>query len=139
VTVRRRIDVVAALIENSRGELLLDRRPPGRPMAGFWEFPGGKCAAGERREAALARELREELGIRIVAAEPFMQLEHGYPELHVTLDIWRVSTYAGTPKALEGQELRWLAKSELAAIELLPADRPIVERILRDESARGSR
>jgi len=132
MTDRRRIDVVAALIENSRGQVLLDRRPPDRPMAGFWEFPGGKCGAGEAHEAALARELREELGIRVIAAEPFMQLEHTYPALCVALDIWRVSTYSGTPKALDGQELRWVAKSELAAIELLPADRPIVERLLRD-------
>lgn len=131
----RRIDVVAALIENSRGELLLDRRPPGRPMAGFWEFPGGKCGAGETRETALAREILEELGIRVIAAEPFMKLEHTYPELHVALDVWRVSSYAGTPKALEGQELRWVAKSELAGIDLLPADRPIIERLLGAESA----
>ena len=100
-------------------------------MAGYWEFPGGKRDAGERREEALARELREELGIRIVAAEPFMQLEHTYPELHVALDIWRVSTYVGTPKALDGQQLRWVAIAELGDTMLLPADRPIVERLMR--------
>ena len=100
-------------------------------MAGFWEFPGGKRDAGERREDALARELHEELGIRIVEAEPFMQLEHSYPELHVLLDIWRVSTYVGTPKALEGQQLRWVAIADLGDSMLLPADRPIVERLMR--------
>jgi len=127
----RRIDVVAALIEDSCGRILLDRRPPGRPMAGFWEFPGGKRATGERPEDALARELREELGIRVIAAEPFMHLEHAYPDLRVALDIWRVSSYAGTPAALEGQELRWVVKTELRDIDLLSADRPIVERLLQ--------
>jgi 8-oxo-dGTP diphosphatase len=129
-----RIDVVAALIKNSRGDVLLGQRPPGRPMAGFWEFPGGKRNAGERREDALARELREELGIRIVQAESFMQLEHTYPELHVSLDIWRVSTYVGTPKALDGQLLRWVAIAELGDTLLLPADRPIVERLMRGKA-----
>ena len=128
---RSRIDVVAALIENSRGDVLLGQRPAGRPMAGFWEFPGGKRDAGEPREDALARELQEEIGIRIVAAEPFMQLEHTYPELHVSLDIWRVSTYVGTPKALEGQQLRWVAIADLGDAMLLPADRPIVEKLMR--------
>jgi 8-oxo-dGTP diphosphatase len=131
VAERLRIDVVAALIENSRGDVLLGQRPAGRPMAGFWEFPGGKRDAGEGREDALARELHEELGIRIVEAEPFMQLEHTYPELHVSLDIWRVSTYVGTPKALEGQQLRWVAINDLGDSMLLPADRPIVERLMR--------
>lgn len=126
-----RIDVVAALIENSRGEVLLGQRPADRPMAGFWEFPGGKRNASEGREDALARELREELGIRIVAAEPFMQLEHTYPQLHVSLDVWRVPTYVGTPKALEGQQLRWVAITELGDMPLLPADGPIVDRLLR--------
>ncbi len=101
-------------------------------MAGFWEFPGGKCASGERPEDALARELREELGIRVIAAQPYMRLEHTYPDLRVALDIWRVSSYAGTPAALEGQELRWVAKAELRDVELLSADRPIVERLLQD-------
>ena len=128
----RRIDVVAALIEDSCGRILLDRRPPGRPMAGFWEFPGGKCATGERPEETLARELREELGIRVIAAQPFMRLDHAYPDLRVSLDIWRVSSYAGTPAAREGQELRWVAKGELRAVDLLAADRPIVERLLQD-------
>ncbi len=130
----RRIDVVAALIEDSCGRILLDRRPPGRPMAGLWEFPGGKRAADELPEDALVRELREELGIRVIAAEPFMRLEHAYPDLRVALDIWRVSSYAGTPAALEGQELRWVARAELREVELLSADRPIVERLLQDDA-----
>ena len=127
----RRIDVVAALIADSSGQLLLGRRPAGRPMAGYWEFPGGKRAAGEAREDALGRELREELGIHVVAAEPFMQLEHSYPDVEVALDVWRIADYRGVPAALEGQELRWVAKSELANVDLLPADWPIVERLLR--------
>ena len=103
-------------------------------MAGHWEFPGGKRAPGEGRREALARELGEELGIRPLAAAAFMQLEHDYPDAHVALDVWLVSDYAGEPRSLEGQLLAWHAPADLLSIELLPADRPIVERLLADPS-----
>lgn len=99
-------------------------------MAGYWEFPGGKRTAGEGRREALARELDEELGIRPIAAAPFMQLEHDYPEMRVALDVWIVSDYSGEPRGLEGQPLAWHTLADLTDIELLPADRPIVARLL---------
>jgi 8-oxo-dGTP diphosphatase len=125
-----RLDVVVALIRDSAGRVLVSQRLPDRPMAGYWEFPGGKRTPGEGRREALARELGEELGIRPLAAAPFMQLEHDYPDTRVALDIWVVSHYAGEPRALEGQPLAWHAPADLMRIELLPADRPIVVRLL---------
>ncbi len=99
-------------------------------MAGFWEFPGGKRSEGEGRREALERELNEELGIRLLAAAPFMRLDHDYPETWVALDVWIVSGYTGEPRGLEGQQLEWLEPAALAEIELLPADRPIVDRLV---------
>ncbi|NNC63350.1 MAG: (deoxy)nucleoside triphosphate pyrophosphohydrolase, partial [Gammaproteobacteria bacterium] len=75
-----RIDVVVALIRDSSGRVLVSRRRPGSHMAGFWEFPGGKRDSGEAARDALARELDEELGICVLSAEPFMSLDHEYPD-----------------------------------------------------------
>ena len=99
-------------------------------MAGFWEFPGGKCAAGEAPRDALARELDEELGISLREAEPFMSLEHDYPDRDVALDVWTVSAFDGAPQPLEGQPLDWVAPDALHEIRLLPADVAIVERLV---------
>lgn len=124
-----RIDVVVALIRDAAGRVLVSRRLAGRPMAGYWEFPGGKRVTGESRRQALERELDEELGIRPLRASPFMRLEHDYPEVRVALDVWTVEGVSGEPRALEGQELQWVSPTALAGIDLLPADRPIVERL----------
>jgi 8-oxo-dGTP diphosphatase len=125
-----RVDVVVALIRDPAGRILVSRRLPGRHMAGFWEFPGGKRDAGESRREALDRELDEELGICPLTAEPFMQLDHDYPETRVALDVWLVSGYSGEPRALEGQQLEWLEPAALTEIDLLPADLPIVDRLI---------
>jgi 8-oxo-dGTP diphosphatase len=124
-----RLDVVVALITDASGRVLVSRRLPGRHMAGFWEFPGGKRARREGRREALERELDEELGIRLLAAAPFMRLDHDYPETRVALDVWIVSAYTGEPRAREGQELEWIEPAALNEIDLLPADRPIVVRL----------
>jgi len=99
-------------------------------MAGYWEFPGGKRAAGEPRREALARELAEELGIQLIGAEPFMTLAHDYGDRQVALDVWSVSAYTGEPRGLEGQELAWHTPARLGEIDLLPADAGIVARLL---------
>lgn len=124
------IDVVVALIRDPSGRILVSRRKPGSHMAGFWEFPGGKRAPGETPRDALARELDEELGISVLAAEPFMSLAHEYPDRDVALDVWTVSAFDGEPRPLEGQQLEWVAPDSLCEIELLPADVPIVERLV---------
>lgn len=98
-------------------------------MAGYWEFPGGKLESGEAPLAGLKRELAEELGIQVEAAESF--LEHGfqYPDRHVRLDVWWVLAYAGLPESREGQVLRWVDVADFDSVPLLPADAPIVAAI----------
>ena len=125
-----RIDVVVALIRDSSGRVLVSRRRPGSHMAGFWEFPGGKRDSGEAARDALARELDEELGICVLSAEPFMSLDHEYPDRDVALDVWTVSAFDGEPRPLEGQQLDWVAPDALHQIGLLPADVAIVERLV---------
>ncbi|GMW06927.1 MAG: 8-oxo-dGTP diphosphatase MutT [Gammaproteobacteria bacterium] len=122
--------VAAAVIRDASGRVLIARRPPGRPLAGSWEFPGGKIAAGETPREALARELREEIGIEVRAAAPFIRYRHDYPGRAVVLDVWTVAEYTGEPRALEGQALRWESVDRLMAAGLLEADRPIVEALL---------
>ena len=122
--------VVAAALYDARGRVLIARRPQGRHQAGRWEFPGGKVAPGESEAAALARELREELGIEVTASRPFMRLEHSYADRSVELSMWIVERFAGAPRSLEDQELRWVAPADLGQADLLEADRPFVEALL---------
>jgi len=122
--------VVAAALYDARGRVLIARRPQGRHQAGRWEFPGGKVATGESEAAALARELREELGIEVTASRPFMRLEHSYADRSVELSMWIVERFAGAPRSLEDQELRWVAPADLGQADLLEADRPFVEALL---------
>jgi 8-oxo-dGTP diphosphatase len=121
--------VLVGLIGDDAGRWLVNSRRAGTHMAGFWEFPGGKSHPGEAPLAALARELDEELGIEVLAAEPLLELVHDYPEKRVRLDVWRVLRYRGEVEAREGQLLRWVTVSEFAALPLLEADWPIVERL----------
>ena len=97
-------------------------------MAGGWEFPGGKVESGEQPLQALARELREELGIEIGPGphRPVRRIRHSYPDRDVMLDVWLVRDYAGTPHGLDGQALRWCESDQLGQASLLPADQPIV-------------
>jgi 8-oxo-dGTP diphosphatase len=123
--------VVAAALYDAAGRVLIAHRPKGKHQAGRWEFPGGKVAADESEGAALVRELWEELGIEVIASRPFMRLEYSYPDRSVELSMWIVERFAGTPRGLDGQELRWVAPAGLPDEDLLEADRPFVEA-LRD-------
>jgi 8-oxo-dGTP diphosphatase len=118
--------VLVGLIADGAGRWLVNRRPAGTPLEKFWEFPGGKRLADEPRMAALRRELDEELGIEVVAAEPWLELVHDYPEKRVLLDVWRVLEYRGVVTAREHQPLAWVATDDLAALPLLAADLPII-------------
>jgi len=95
-------------------------------MAGRWEFPGGKVGADEGERGALARELREELGIELIEASPFMRIRHTYPDRTVELSLWKVADFDGTPQPLDGQRLKWVAPARLPDEDLLEADRPFV-------------
>jgi 8-oxo-dGTP diphosphatase len=119
--------VVGLLMAGDR--VFVTRRAAHRHQGGKWEFPGGKLEPGEDALGALRRELREELGIEVLAAEPSMQVRHRYPDYDVFLDVWRVTAYAGAPRGREGQEARWAAVAELMRLEFPEADWPILRRL----------
>jgi 8-oxo-dGTP diphosphatase len=122
-----RLHVVAGVLYDGEGRVLLAQRPEGKFMAGKWEFPGGKLKAGETEAAALKRELAEELGIEVLDCSKLMRLEHQYPDRQVTLSVWSIAHYSGSAQGLEGQALRWVAPAGLFREDLLPADWPIVD------------
>jgi 8-oxo-dGTP diphosphatase len=120
------VRVVAAVLRDAQGRVLIAQRPAGKHMGGYWEFPGGKIAAGESTEQALARELTEELGIQLRRCHRLLQLRHDYADRTVDLEVLIVDDYGGVPISLEGQALKWVPADELDNEGLLPADRPIV-------------
>ena len=117
--------VVAAIIE-SGGSFLLTRRLDGTHLAGLWEFPGGKVHAGETHEAALARELEEELGVGADLGELVFETTHAYDDRTIALHFYRCRL-AGEPRALLGQEMRWVPRAELQALDFPPADAALIE------------
>lgn len=126
---RSEIDVVVAVLVRPDGRCLLARRPEGRAMAGFWEFPGGKIEPGETREAALARELEEELGIRAIEPWPWIARAFAYPHARVRLYFYRVTAWEGEPREREGQRLAWVNPAAPAVAPLLPANHPVLEAL----------
>lgn len=113
---------------------MIAQRRAGSHMAGWWEFPGGKLEGEESPVQALVRELREELGIEVSAAEPLLAYSHEYPRQIVHLHVLRVTAYRGEPVGLEGQPLRWVPAEQLMEAGLLPADHPIVNALCTDLS-----
>ena len=93
--------------------MLVAQRPPGKHLAGGWEFPGGKLELGEERFEALRRELDEELGIEAHSGEPLICYDHQYVDRLITLDLWLVTKYTGVPYSREGQTLQWVAVGDL--------------------------
>lgn len=118
--------VAVGLVLNGRGEILITRRPDHVHQGGLWEFPGGKVKPGETIETALIRELREELDIEVVAAQPLLRVDHRYPDKQVLLDVWRIERYRGNPCGLEGQPLDWVAPEALVRRNFPAADAPII-------------
>jgi len=124
------VPVVAAALFDGAGRVLIAQRPAGKVLAGRWEFPGGKVAAGESEGNALTRELREELGVEVIAARPFMRLTHAYEERDVQLSLWIVERFAGEPRSLDAQALKWVAPAHLAGENILEADQPFIAALL---------
>ena len=100
-------------------------------MAGGWEFPGGKLEPDEDRFAGLRRELIEEIGVEAVRADPLIAYEYRYADRVVFLDLWWILEYAGTPKSLDSQALRWVPLADLASAGLLEADRPMIPALVK--------
>jgi 8-oxo-dGTP diphosphatase len=123
--------VVAGALFDRDGRVLIAERPPGKHMAGRWEFPGGKVARDESPEQALRRELSEELGVEVAQADFVMELVHTYPDREVQLRFYVVESFVGEPQALDGQRLRWLMPAELDHADILEADLPFIRALQR--------
>ena len=123
------IEVVAGALFDASGRVLIAQRPPGKALAGRWEFPGGKLHDGEEAYAGLVRELREELGVEVQSAERLIRYSHAYPGRVVWLDMWIVAAWSGDVRGLDGQALKWVEPARLRDEDILEADQPIVEAL----------
>jgi 8-oxo-dGTP diphosphatase len=122
------LTVVAVALVDADGRVLLAQRPPGKPMAGLWEFPGGKIHADESPEAALIRELKEELDIDVTEAclAPFTFASHRYEAFHLLMPLYVCRRWNGILRAVEGQALAWVRPAKLGGYPMPPADKPLV-------------
>lgn len=127
--------VVAGVLRDARGRVLLARRIAGRDLAGLWEFPGGKVEPGETPEAALVRELREELAVEVTVGAQVASVAWSGPDKQLLLDVHEV-VHLGTPRGVEGQALAWVPLHKLSDYPMPPADRPVVEALLKRHAAR---
>ena len=125
--------VVAVALVDADGRILLGQRPAGKAMAGLWEFPGGKLKAGETPEAAVVRELKEELAVDIAESclAPLTFASHAYQDFHLLMPLYVCRVWRGTPQPLAHQQLKWVQPRAMAALPMPPADRPLVA-LLRD-------
>ncbi|HEY8251052.1 MAG TPA: 8-oxo-dGTP diphosphatase MutT [Burkholderiales bacterium] len=126
---KRPIVIVAACaLLDEKGAVLIAKRPPGRPLAGLWEFPGGKIEPGEEPEEALIRELHEELGIEIEkrALTPLTFASYAYPDFHLLMPVYLCRRWRGEVAAHEGQELLWVKPDTLHLYDMPPADEPLM-------------
>ncbi|PPT26132.1 Nudix family hydrolase [Xanthomonas arboricola] len=122
----RSIHVVAGVITDARGRILLTRRTETRDMPGLWEFPGGKREPGETSEQALVRELNEELGIEAQVGEWLMDVPQLYPDKRLRLEVRHITAWKGSPRGREGQAMTWVAADKLTRYSMPPADVPVV-------------
>ena len=127
----KRLFVSAVALIDPDGRVLLARRPEGKTLAGLWEFPGGKIEDGETPEAALIRELREELGIDVAESclAPLTFASHAYETFHLFMPLFVCRRWKGIPRPLEGQELKWVRSTDLRAHPMPPADLPLIPHL----------
>lgn len=119
-------DVTAGLIWKEE-KLLIATRPKGTHLEGFWEFPGGKQEEGENLQECLKREIGEELGIKVRVDEPFLTVDHEYPDKRISLHVFNCTWVKGEPIPLQGQKIRWIMLSELSKFTFPPPDVQVIE------------
>lgn len=124
-----KIHVAVAIIKNEHQQVLVSLRSEHVHQGGLWEFPGGKVEQGESAYAALVREIKEELGVRVLSANPYKIIEHDYGDKRVKLDFYLVDGFSGDAKGLEGQQLRWQAISELDLLSFPDANQPVIKAL----------
>jgi 8-oxo-dGTP diphosphatase len=124
--------VAACALVDADGRVLLAERPAGKPMAGLWEFPGGKVEANERPEDTLIRELKEELGITVSepCLAPLTFASHVYPDFHLLMPLYVCRRWEGTVTATEGQQLAWVKPNRLRDYDMPPADVPLISHLM---------
>jgi 8-oxo-dGTP diphosphatase len=124
--------VAAVALIDADNRVLIAQRPPGKPMAGLWEFPGGKVEPGERPEITLIRELREELGIVVKEAclAPLTFASHAYDGFHLLMPLYACRRWDGFVEAREGQALKWVRANRLAGYPMPPADAPLIPALV---------
>jgi 8-oxo-dGTP diphosphatase len=127
--VKKLVHVAVGVICGTDGKILIAKRPESVHQGGLWEFPGGKVDSGESIKQALARELREELNVDVLASEPLIQIRHHYPDKSVLLDVHRVTRFSGVACGNEGQPIQWVEAAQLGQFEFPAANRPIVSAI----------
>ncbi len=128
----RMVLVVACALLDADGRVLIAKRPEGKALAGLWEFPGGKLEPGERPEAALIRELHEELGIEVKEAclAPLTFASHAYDDFHLLMPLYVCRRWDGFATSREGQELKWVAPNRLRDYPMPPADEPLIPHLI---------
>ena len=136
------VHVAVGVISDGAGRILVARRAEHLHQGGLWEFPGGKVESSETVQAALRRELSEELAIDITVFEPLLKIAHDYGDKSVLLDVWWVAAFQGEPSGREGQPLRWVDIAELRALAFPAANVPVIaaieQRICADDLGRPS-
>lgn len=128
---KRLLIVVAAALVDAEGRVLLAQRPAHKSLGGLWEFPGGKLEPGESPEAALIREVEEELAVRLEpdALDPFAFASHAYDSFHLLMPLYVVRRWSGEPQPLEAQALAWVKPADMDAYPMPPADLPLVAKL----------
>ena len=123
------IHVVAGVLRDAQGNILLAQRPVDKHLGGLWEFPGGKCEVNESAVDALSRELHEELGIADISSRPLIQVRHDYGDKKIFLDVYLVTHWQGEPVGKEGQPLTWVSLNEMEQYDMPLADEPIIKAL----------
>ena len=125
----KRINVAVGVIINSQNQILISKRHEHLHQGGKWEFPGGKIESGESTQQALIRELKEEVNLDVNSTKPFMAQSFDYPDKHVYLDIHLVTDFSGNAEGIEGQEIKWVAKTDIRDYQFPDANYVILDKL----------